>query len=127
LHELKRAGLPIGLVTNTSLPHNVIVEELDRLLLNDYFDTIVCSSEIVFRKPDAAMFEVALRELGVAPEQTMFVGDDYHADVIGAKNLGMIAVWLNPNHQPIPGEIKPDYTIAGLHEILKLPKIERQL
>lgn len=127
LHELKHAGLLLGLVTNTSLPHNVIVEELKQLLLDDYFDTIVCSSEIVFRKPDAAMFEVALRALNVAPEQAMFIGDDYHADVIGAKNLGMMTVWLNPNRQPIPGEIKPDYTIAGLEEILELPEIELKM
>jgi putative hydrolase of the HAD superfamily len=123
LAELKRAGFLLGLVTNTPLPHSVVVEEFKRLSLYEYFDTVVCSSEIVFRKPDAAMFEVALRELQVAPDEAIFVGDNYHADVVGAKNVGMTTVWLNPNRKPIPGEVKPDYIIAGLEEILALPEI----
>jgi HAD superfamily hydrolase (TIGR01509 family) len=127
LSELKRAGFRLGLVTNTSLPHCIIVEEIKQLALDDYFDTVVCSSEIVFRKPDAAMFGVALRALNAAPDETMFVGDSYHADVIGAKQVGMKTVWLNPNRNPVPGEVKPDYDIAGLEEILALPEIARSV
>ncbi len=124
LAELKRAGFRLGLVTNTSLPHSIIVEEFQQLALYDYFDTVVCSSEIVFRKPDAAMFEVALRSLKITPSETLFVGDDYHADVIGAHKVGMKTVWLNPNRNPVPGEVKPDYDIAGLEEILELAEIK---
>jgi len=120
LAELKRAGFKLGLVTNTSLPQSVIQAEFQQLALYDYFDTVVCSSEIVFRKPDAAMFDVALRSLKLAPSEAMFVGDDYHADVVGAKKVGMKAVWLNPQRNPIPGEITPDYEIAELEEILTL-------
>lgn len=123
LAGLKRAGFRLGLVTNTSLPHAIIVEEFQQLALYEYFDTVVCSSEIVFRKPDRVMFEVALRALNVGPNEAMFVGDSYHADVIGAKQVGMKAVWLNPDRKPAPGEVRPDYDIAGLEEILKLPAI----
>jgi putative hydrolase of the HAD superfamily len=126
LSELKRAGFLLGLVTNTSLPHSIVVEEFQRLSLYDYFDTVVCSSEIVFRKPDVAMFEVALRELQVVPKEAMFVGDNYRADVAGAKKVGMKAIWLNPKQNPIPGEIKPDYVIARLDEILELPEMKRK-
>lgn len=124
LAELKRAGFRLGLVTNTSLPHSIIVEEFKQLSLYDYFDTVVCSSEIVFRKPDRAMFEVALRALNVAPEEAMFVGDSYHADVVGAKQVGMKTVWLNPDRNPVPGEVKPDYDIVGLDEIFELTEIK---
>ncbi|MGH7450534.1 MAG: HAD family hydrolase [bacterium] len=124
LAELKRAGFRLGLVTNTSLPHSIIVEEFQRLSLYDYFDTVVCSSEIVFRKPDAAMFEVALRSLKITPSEALFVGDDYFADVIGAHKVGMKTVWLNPNRNPVPGEIKLDYDIIGLEEILELSEIK---
>jgi putative hydrolase of the HAD superfamily len=126
LAELKRAGFCLGLVTNTSLPHSIIVEEFQRLALDEYFDTVVCSSEIVFRKPDRAMFEVALRALKVSPEEAMFVGDDYHADIVGAKQVGMKTVWLNPKRHPVPGEVRPDYDIAGLEEILELAEIKRK-
>ncbi len=126
LAELKRAGFRLGLVTNTSLPHSIIVEEFQRLSLYDYFDTVVCSSEIVFRKPDAAMFEVALRSLKITPSEALFVGDDYFADVIGAHKVGMKTTWLNPNRNPIRGEVKPDYDVAGLEEILALPEVKRK-
>jgi putative hydrolase of the HAD superfamily len=126
LAELQHAGFRLGLVTNTSLPHAIIVEEFQRLSLYDYFDTVVCSSEIVFRKPDRAMFDVALRTLNVAPGEAMFVGDDYHADIIGAHKVGMKTVWLNPNRHPVPGVVKPDYDIAGLEEILELTEIKRK-
>ncbi len=124
LDELKRRGYFLGLVTNTSLPHSVVKAEFDQFSLFDYFDTVVCSSEIVFRKPDAAMFEVALRSLNVKPGEALFVGDDYHADIIGAKNAGMKAVWMNPSHHPNPGEVAPDYTISGLEEILQFSEID---
>ena len=125
LAALKRAGFLLGLVTNTSLPHSVIKEEFERLALYDYFDTVVCSSEIVFRKPDRAMFDVALRNLKVAPQDAMFVGDSYHADVVGANNVGMKTVWLNPQQLPIPGELMPDYNIAASEEILAFPEIAK--
>lgn len=124
LAELQRAGFHLGLVTNTSLPHSIIVEEFQRLSLYDYFDTVVCSSEIVFRKPDRAMFDVALRALKVSPEEAIFVGDDYHADVIGAHKVGTKTAWLNPKRNRAPGELKPDYDIAGLEEILELTEIK---
>lgn len=126
LAELKRAGFLLGLVTNTSLPHSIIKDEFERLGLYDYFDTVVCSSEIVFRKPDRAMFDVALRNLKVAPQDGMFVGDSYHADIIGANHVGMKTVWFNPARQPIPGEVMPDYDIAGLDEILEFVEIKNK-
>jgi len=127
LAALKNAGFLLGLVTNTSLPHSAIKAEFDRLALYDYFDTVVCSSEIVFRKPDRAMFDVALRSLNVAPADAMFVGDDYRADVVGAKNVGLKTVWLNPQRQAIPGEVLPDYNIAALEAILAFPEINCKL
>jgi putative hydrolase of the HAD superfamily len=126
LAELKSAGFLLGLVTNTSLPHSVIATEFQQLGLYAYFDAVVCSSEIVFRKPDPAMFEVALRSLKIAPDQAMFVGDDYHADILGAKNIGMKTIWLNPNRKTVPGEVRPDYEIAGLEEILAFSEISHQ-
>lgn len=124
LAELKRAGFLLGLVTNTSLPHSIIKDEFVRLALYEYFDTVVCSSEIVFRKPDRAMFDVALRALNVPPSEAMFVGDSYHADIVGAKNVGMKTAWLNPARQPVPGDAKPDYAITSLEEILEFAEVK---
>jgi HAD superfamily hydrolase (TIGR01509 family) len=127
LEELKRAGFRLGLVTNTSLPHAIVVEEFKQLALHEYFDTVVCSSEIIFRKPDRAMFDVALRTLRVSPAETVFVGDSYEADIIGAHKAGIKTIWLNPDCHPLPGEINPDYNIAELEEILELPEIKRKV
>jgi 4-nitrophenyl phosphatase len=47
---------------------------------------------IVIGKPNAPMFEEAMRRLGVAPEETMMVGDRYETDIVGALKLGMLTV-----------------------------------
>jgi len=119
LDELKRRGFLLGLVTNTFLPHSVIAAEFKTLALYDYFDTVVCSSEIIFRKPDRMIFEVALRSLTASASEALFVGDDYYADIAGAKEVGMKTVWLNPRRVAVAGEVKPDYEIVELKEILK--------
>jgi putative hydrolase of the HAD superfamily len=65
--------------------------------LAERLDAAVFSSEIGKRKPHPAIFEAVLSRLGVAPEETLFVGDRRYEDVRGAKELGMttvLALWF---------------------------------
>jgi HAD superfamily hydrolase (TIGR01509 family) len=73
LGRLRTHKLHLGVVANwdCSLP-----EQLRRLGLLDSFDTVVTSARAGVAKPDPAIFELALRELGAAPERTLHVGDE---------------------------------------------------
>ena len=63
--------------------------------LTPLFDAIVLSGEVGVHKPDRRVFDLAARRLGVANEECVFVGDNPDADIVGAINAGMEAVWID--------------------------------
>jgi FMN phosphatase YigB (HAD superfamily) len=83
--ELRGLGLRVGLVSN-SWGNTYPRELIDALL-----DPIVISGEVGLRKPDAAIYELALHRLGVAAERTLFV-DDAEPNVRGARAVGLQAL-----------------------------------
>lgn len=97
LDSLRDRGLVTGLVSNAFDPGWLLHEDLARMGLAERLDAAVFSSEIGKRKPHPAIFEAVLSRLGVAPEETLFVGDRRYEDVRGAKELGMttvLALWF---------------------------------
>ena len=83
----------LGLISN-----NAVAEQFDKLrTLNiaHYFEAIVISEDVGVTKPDKRIFEIALERLGAKPDETVMVGDSLHADIRGARNAGIAAVWLN--------------------------------
>lgn len=117
-HLLRRlAGrLPLALVTNGA--SDTQREKLRALGIEDRFAAVVVSGEHGVAKPDAAIFHVALAALGVAPQQVWHVGDSLAADVGGALNAGLTAVWLNRNGaRRQNGDPPPHHEVASLMEL----------
>ena len=84
----------------------------------ELFDTIVVSDAVGWRKPRPEIFELALRQLGVAPGDALFVGDRADIDVAGAQAMGMPVAWVNRDGVPLPAGIRPpDYQIRDLAEL----------
>ena len=82
---------------------------------------VLVSSEIGVQKPASRAFEALLRTLGTHPAGTWYVGDDPHADVAGAQEAGMRAVWMNWERKEYPAELRaPEHTIANFQELLSL-------
>src|SRR4030042_245028 len=91
LKDLKRMGLKIGLFTlNSDKSANYI---LQRFKLADFFGVTVPRDKVNFVKPDPEHLEMALKVLGVAPEETVVVGDS-GVDMESAKELKAVAVGL---------------------------------
>jgi len=59
---------------------------------------IIDSKAIGIEKPDPRPFLIALEALGVDPESCIHVGDSLHSDVVGAVNVGMTAIHVDPLH-----------------------------
>jgi len=93
LQALKEAGLLLAVVSNRSNPFD---EQLATLELNQYFEFAIAAGVLDLWKPQAAIFLHAVERLGVRPEETMYVGDNYFADVIGAQNAGLHPVLIDP-------------------------------
>ena len=96
LEWLQREGYAVGLVSNTGRTWGRYLRRVqDDLGIGKYFDARVFSDELGVRKPDRRIFEAAIADLGLPPDRVVHVGDDVAADVAGAKESGMRAVWFN--------------------------------
>jgi putative hydrolase of the HAD superfamily len=107
----------LGLVSN--FDHGPTARRiLADLGITRFFAAIVVSDGFGRRKPHPAIFAAALRELGVAAEDALFIGDSIGDDVVGAQNARLKVVWINPKRRPLPPDVKlPDYEIAELTEL----------
>ncbi|HYA03308.1 MAG TPA: HAD family hydrolase [Syntrophobacteria bacterium] len=85
-------GYRLGLLSNfTHAP--AAVEVIHRHGLTPYFDAVVISGEVGYRKPHPLVFQMLVDQLGVAKEEIAFVGDDAEADVSGADRAGLRPIW----------------------------------
>jgi FMN phosphatase YigB (HAD superfamily) len=84
----------------------------------DLFAAVVVSDEVGWRKPKPAIFEEALRRVGVGARQALFVGDRPDIDVAGAHALEIDAVWINRTGAPLPDGVRPpQFEIRDLTEL----------
>jgi putative hydrolase of the HAD superfamily len=94
--------------------------ELQAVGLARYFKPIVISGDYGYRKPDPRLFQAALSELEVRPEEAIFVGNDRFRDVLGARQVGMKTILFCPNGNCGGSpETEPDYI---LHRYADLPR-----
>lgn len=70
---------------------------LEELSLKKYFTSILDSAVVGIRKPDPKIFEIALNELGVNPNDAVMIGDSYTNDIVPAKLIGCKTIWINNN------------------------------
>lgn len=120
LPRYRQHGLKLGLITNAYQPMWMRDRELATLGLDPaLFHCRVSSADVGYLKPHPAVFEHTLRELGVHPDEAVFIGDNPEADVAGAQAVGMRAVLrVNFSAPPmISGLIVPDAAINTLHEL----------
>ena len=83
------------------------------------FDPLVVSSEARVKKPDPAIFAVALAAARLDARDVWFVGDNLHHDVPGALQTGIRGVWLDRAGLPLPPDgPRPDAVIRSLDGLL---------
>lgn len=63
--------------------------------IKNYFETITSADEINIRKPHPEVYEYALNKAGAMKEESMMIGDDWIADVEGAKSFGLKVVFFD--------------------------------
>lgn len=116
--DLLGARYPLGLVSNG--PAGLQRPKLERFGLEGRFGAIAISGEAGVRKPDPAIFALALGPLGASPERAVHVGDSPAHDVAGARAAGVAAVWVNRGDwpdAPLRGPSAPPHAeVRGLRE-----------
>ncbi len=70
---------------------------LELFALKDFFDAVVVSAEVGWRKPHPAIFLEALRRTRSLPEATVHIGDEPHHDIVGATRVGLVGILYDPH------------------------------
>jgi HAD superfamily hydrolase (TIGR01549 family) len=93
LLEALKPQVRIGIVTNNRTSEQE--DKLQFLGMTHLVDALITSEDAGVTKPDPRIYEVALQRLGARPEETVMVGDNWQADVLGALAVGIRPLWLN--------------------------------
>ena len=98
--------------------------------LNDYFTEMINSEHCGMRKPHRGIFDYAMQTTGADASKSLMIGDDWEADILGARNYGMDQAYLTTTddlmneinaflgHDLVRHNYKPTYTISSLHELI---------
>jgi putative hydrolase of the HAD superfamily len=118
------ARYAVGLLSNYP-DGEAIRHTLDRLDLTRYFDAVVVSGDVGRVKPHALPFRIVLGRLDVAPEEALYVGDNWLGDIQGAKNAGMWAAHIVQYDTPEkfdrrPGDHDADLIVEHLTDLRKV-------
>ena len=94
----------------------------------NFMEDVFISEKMGCEKPNARIFDAALRALGVENrEHVLMVGDSLASDIQGGSNAGLDTCWYNPNHAENPGKVIPTYEIASLEELYPLVMEQEEL
>lgn len=86
--------------------------------LNRFFATITTSEEAGAKKPNKEIFIRAMKKANAIPNECIMIGDDYDADILGAKNVGMDQVLFIP--EGCSNGFDCTYTIYSLSELIQI-------
>jgi putative hydrolase of the HAD superfamily len=112
LTSLRGSGLRLAVISNRDQPYE---QEMEELGLAQFFSFSLAGGAINARKPEPEVFWHACQRLEVAPADSAYVGDNYFADVVGARAAGLIPVLYDPP------EIFPDPGCASIRSFDELP------
>ena len=124
LKELVRRGYKLGIIANT-ITETEIPDWMCQDQVVDCFKTVILSSKVRLRKPDPAIYLLASRCIGSAPENCAYVGDNPVRDVEGAVNAGYGSMILYEDAGTADREgkmptVQPNYRIKAIGELLDL-------
>lgn len=111
-------------------------EIIERLGLRPFFDVVLISGDLGYRKPHPLVFERLVDELGVRTDRIAFVGDDIEPDIVGAARAGLkpvLSTYIRDQKMPLvpgfvayePKDLDPGVPrVANWDELLALLGIE---
>ncbi|HPQ40250.1 MAG TPA: HAD family hydrolase [bacterium] len=119
LEKIRLKGLEVGLISNVFHPSIIYKELFTEWDIIGYFNPLLFSSEFKYKKPHPAIFEYAMSwHPEIDPSQSMFVGDTWEIDVVGARGAGLKPVWVNREYAEPVRENVP--VIPSVHDVLDL-------
>ncbi len=104
LKNLNKRGANVYLLSNAQSCFTL--PELEKLKLTRYFDGILISSDSGKRKPSPEFFGAVIQKYSLDRGQTVYIGNDYKADILGAKAAGLSAAYIKSNLSPDSDDLR---------------------
>lgn len=92
-------------------------KKLEKSGLSKYFKTITISEDVGFKKPSKEIFLQAIARANAIIENSVMIGDNFNADIIGSKSVGMKAIYYNFHKTK-------EHQLGGVLEIKNLLELE---
>jgi 2-haloalkanoic acid dehalogenase type II len=125
LTYLETLGLKLGILTNSFVGNAEII--LGNWNLQHHFKAIVDCGKAQAFKPMPQLFDTTLSLLDALPSETLYVGDEYYADMVGAKQVSLTTVWINQRKHSLEDlvakygyENTPDYVTTSIAEFAEM-------
>jgi len=80
--------------------------KMENSKIDHYFKTVTNSESAGVKKPNPKIFKHALKVANVHSDQSIMIGDSYEADILGAINIGMKAIFFGSCNKELHAEIK---------------------
>ena len=84
-----------GIISNSIFSASTLINELEKHNLARCFQFVIASADYGIRKPHKAIFQIAVKKMGLEESDIWFVGDKPEYDIKGALNAGLYPVWYN--------------------------------
>ena len=118
LPSLRKGGYVLGVVSNRDKPYE---DELEQIGLKEYFHFSLAGGEVPAYKPEPQIFQRALELAGTTAAESIYVGDNYFADVVGSRRAGLRPVLYDPMG------LFPEADCAVIRSFDELPVILKSL
>lgn len=114
LRCLQARKYPLAVVTNGTSSQRDKIEALEA---SKYFEAVLIYGEAGIAKPDPRIFRQALSRLNAVPGRSVFVGDSMEHDMAGARNAGMMTVYIKKGKAEHADDALCDLVVADLREL----------
>lgn len=93
LPQLKEAGYILAVISNRDKPFQDLLEDHG---ISQFFDFSLAAGEVNVWKPEPGIFKHGLQRVNLPSSEVVYVGDNYYADVVGARSAGLQPVLYDP-------------------------------
>jgi len=92
LKRLVESGVRLAVISNSE---GRVAEDLAEAGLGRYFEAVIDSRKVGVSKPDPRIFRLALERLAARPDESVFIGDVFWIDIVGARSAGLPAILVD--------------------------------
>ncbi len=108
----------LGIISNGQTAQQRL--KLERTGIAGKFEGVIISEDCGCTKPSAAIFHRACALVGESPERSVYVGDSYDIDAVGAREAGLTGIWLDRTRKAYESHVPPViHSLADLEHVLE--------